>query len=272
MARKRLTQIFPGLLPLRQWQRKKCCYLKMRMDGNRYSETRSEEGLTYMIFETSSLMVNENSGYDIEYQYNKVHNLKLAAGTMDKVLIKPGETFSFYWLARDADRKQPYSDGLNLADGRITPAYGGGLCQLSSTLYWCFLHTPLTIAERHSHAEESFAPAEGEQARGTDATVSEGWCDLKVRNDTEVTFQIRISFDDTDMHIRVYADEMADRDYEVYDRSVSYTRRYGKIYRTADVWRSETERSTGTKTCYRLYEDTCEIAYDLPGDIEIREE
>ena len=43
MARKRLTQLFPFLLPLRQWQRKKCCYLKMRLDKNHYADTISDE-------------------------------------------------------------------------------------------------------------------------------------------------------------------------------------------------------------------------------------
>lgn len=78
MARKRLTQLFPFLLPLRQWQRKKCCYLKMRLDKNHYADTISDELLPNKIFETSALMVNQSSGYDIQYQYNKVHNLKLA--------------------------------------------------------------------------------------------------------------------------------------------------------------------------------------------------
>ena len=48
------------------------------------------------VFETSSLMMNENSGFDMKYQINKVHNLKLAARTINKVIIEPNETFSFW--------------------------------------------------------------------------------------------------------------------------------------------------------------------------------
>ena len=94
MSRKRLTQIFPFLLPFRRWQKKQCCYLKMKFDGNRYASTISERLLPNVVFETSALMVNENSGFDIQFQYNKVHNLKLAAKTMDKLVIAPNETFS----------------------------------------------------------------------------------------------------------------------------------------------------------------------------------
>ena len=65
-------------------------------------------------------------------------NLKLAAAPIHRVLIRPGETFSFWMLVRGADRKQRYLDGLNLENGRIVGSYGGGLCQLSNLLFWLF--------------------------------------------------------------------------------------------------------------------------------------
>ena len=84
MSRKRLTQVFPFLLPLRKWQRKKLFYLKMQLDGRRYAKKKSDQLLPNVVFETSSLMLNENSGFDMKYQINKVHNLKLAAKTINK--------------------------------------------------------------------------------------------------------------------------------------------------------------------------------------------
>lgn len=54
--RKRLTQLFPFLLPLRKWQRKKFFYLKMKFDGNKYAEKTTEKLLPYTVFETASLM------------------------------------------------------------------------------------------------------------------------------------------------------------------------------------------------------------------------
>ena len=87
MKRKRLTQVFPFLLPIRKWQRKKLFYLEMLIDGNKYAKNKSEALLPNTVFETSSLMLNENSGFDMKYQINKVHNLKLAARTINKVII-----------------------------------------------------------------------------------------------------------------------------------------------------------------------------------------
>ena len=79
MPRKRITEVLPFLLPLRKWQRKKLFYLKMQMDGSRYAKSKAKALLPYKVYETSSLMMNANSGFDMKYQRNKVHNLKLSA-------------------------------------------------------------------------------------------------------------------------------------------------------------------------------------------------
>ena len=119
------------------------------------------------------------------------------------MIIEPNETFSFWQLVRWADHHEKYKDGLNLVDGKIVGSYGGGLCQLSNMLFWLFLHTPLTVVERHGHAVESFPSTTEDLPCGTDATINEGWLDLKIRNDTDNTFQIEISFDDKYMYGRI---------------------------------------------------------------------
>lgn len=83
----------------------------MKFDGNHYARQKEEILLPYGVFETSSLMVNESSGFDRKYQLNKIHNLKLATKTMNRLVVLPGETFSFWQLVRLADRNEPYKDG-----------------------------------------------------------------------------------------------------------------------------------------------------------------
>lgn len=155
----------------------------------------SDKPLPNVVFETSSLMLNENSGFDMKCQINKLHNLKLTAKTINKVVIAPNETFSFWQLVRWADCHEKYKDGLNIVDGKIVGSCSGGLCQLSNMLFWLFLHTPLTIVERHGHAVESFPSTTEDLPCGTDATINEGWLDLKLCNDTDIIFQIEINFD-----------------------------------------------------------------------------
>lgn len=90
MAKKRLTQRFPWLVPLRRRQRVFCFYWGMRLDGRRYAAVRSGEELPRRAFEANSPLYNRETGWDMRYQENKVHNLKLAAAMLDGMLIQPG--------------------------------------------------------------------------------------------------------------------------------------------------------------------------------------
>jgi len=59
----------------------------MRFDGNEYAKETAVINLPYEVFSTSSMMLNKNSGFDMKYQENKVHNLKLAAKPFDKFIL-----------------------------------------------------------------------------------------------------------------------------------------------------------------------------------------
>lgn len=271
MPRKRLTQLFPFLIPLRRWQRTKCFYLKMRLDHNRYAAEKQEE-LPVEVFTGKSLLLNEQSGFDMQYQHNKVDNLKLAAATLHQIVIRPGETLSFWQLVRHADDKEPYKDGLCLVNGKIVPLKGGGLCQISNLLFWLLLHTPLTIVERHPHAVESFPVPPSDMPDGTDATVNEGWQDLKMRNDTALTYQITFWFDDEYIHGGVRADGDDGCRYDIIGRELRYYRQGGKVYQTHDIYRRKVDRASGEILEEALlYHNRCGIGYELPPETEIED-
>ncbi len=271
MSRKRLTQIFPFLLPLRKWQKKQLFYFKMHMDRNTYAKATCQQLLPYTTFSTSSLLCNPNSGFDLKYQINKKHNLQLAAASINHIVIHPGETFSFWQLVRHADRKEKYKDGLTLIDNKITTAYGGGLCQLSNMLFWLFLHTPLSIVERRGHAVATMPAADKDLPCGTDAAVYEGWLDLKVQNNTTNSFQIEINFDQEYMHGRILSQTPTHISYYVYNSSVSYNKRQEKIYQTAKVCREEINQITQEKSKKLLYVNQCAVGYPLPSRIRVEE-
>ena len=272
MAGKSLTQRFPFLLPLRQKQRKWFYYARMRLDANRYARRIDAERLPFVLFEARSLLINRNTGCDMQLQKNKVFNLKLAARTIDQVVVEPGETFSFYWLARHADREQPYREGLALLYGKLVGSYGGGLCQLSNLLHWVFLHTPLTVTERHGHRVEAFPAADADLPQGVDATLNEGWLDLRARNDTEFRMQIEIGFDERYLIARVRSDRAARTRYDVFNDGVRYIRRGGRVIQRAPVCRRETDLQTGRQRTVRLYVNETEIGYPLPEGTPVEEE
>jgi vancomycin resistance protein YoaR len=74
-------------------------------------------------------------------------NMKLAAGAVNGTLLAPGEVFSFNELASKVD----YDQAKTFSDGGVAYADGGGLCQVSSTLYMAAQYAGLKIVERHPH-------------------------------------------------------------------------------------------------------------------------
>lgn len=272
MPRKRLTQIFPFLIPIRRFQRDRFFYIGMHFDKNTYAKEKSDELLPYEVYNTKMVLINENTGYDIKYQLNKVFNVKLASDTINKVLIKPGEVFSFWQLVRFAEKKEKYKDGLCLTDGKIIYKHGGGLCLISDLLYMLLLHSPLTIIERHDHDAKDF-PTPDDGLKGVDATITEGWLDLKIKNETEDTFQIVLEFDDTYEYAHLLVNTKPEYKYNIVNRDLHYYRKNGNIYESVNVVKQKINIETNEVVSEEvLYTNTLRIQYQLPDTVTIEEE
>lgn len=222
MGRIRLTQIFPFLLPLRIKQRKHFFYKKMIKDNNRYSQTQEALNSSYLIFKEKSLLINNDSGHDIQYQHNKVDNLILAAKTLDNLIIKPGETFSFWHAIKRSYELGSYKDGLMLVDNKVTTTEAGGLCQISQLLYWIFVHSDLEVIENYSHTSQAFYVFRENIPMGMESTVSEGWQDLRVRNNMTNTYQIKITFDELYITVALFCSSKPDYVYSISEQDYYY--------------------------------------------------
>ena len=273
MPRKRITQVFPGLLSLRRKQRIVCFYLDMRLDARRYATKRSGAPLPHLVFASACPMYNPDTGFDMVYQENKVFNVKLAASQLEGALIRPGETFSFWRYVHGADKRIPYKNALAELNGRLQPVYGGGLCQLSNVIFWLFLHAPLTILEQHGHDRKDFPEPPSDALLGVDATIYEGWLDLKVRNDTPDTYQLGFSFNQTEICASLYCDVRPGADIRVSNENLVYRQEKGGIFEEVDVVQTCMERETGKLLFARkLYRNRCRIGYPLPEHTVMLEE
>jgi vancomycin resistance protein VanW len=204
------------------------------------------------------------------YQENKVFNLRLAAAKLHTLLIRPGETFSFWRAIRHADKHTPYKDGLTVTDGNLSTVYGGGMCQMSNLLFWMFLHTPLTIVERRGHDIKDFPEPPSDAPMGVDATVSLGWLDLKVKNETEYTFQVCIAFDEENITGSVFSDKDMGCHYEIKNGELIYYRKNNMIYEQVDIWKNRISNTTNQNMNSALvYQNVCEIGYPLPDHIKV---
>ncbi len=113
-------------------------------------------------------------------------NAELAARSIDGRLIAPGATFSFNRAVRSWSVDRGYVKALVSYDGELVRAYGGGVCQTSTTLYNAALLAGLPVVERHPHV---FVPHY--IAPGRDAAVAFPGIDLRFRNSTGAPLRIR---------------------------------------------------------------------------------
>lgn len=262
---------FPILVKIRKKQINFYFYLKMILDKNKYCKQILKQELPYSLPIFKDKMINNETGFPIEYQYNKIFNLKLAAKKLNHLIIRPNETFSFYKSIKGADKKERYKKGLTLVNGKIEYIEGGGMCQLSNLLFQIFLNSPLTIIERHTHKIKDFPDPTEDTLKGIDSTVAEGFLDLKVRNDTNNTFQICITFDEQYIYGKLKAKNEITSTYKIKNKNLKYLKKQNKIYEYVDIYKQEIKQS-GKMTEEKLYTNKTEIAYELPKNIKIESE
>ncbi|MCL5675514.1 MAG: VanW family protein [Patescibacteria group bacterium] len=114
---------------------------------------------------------------------NRVYNISLAASRLNGVLIAPGETFSFNRALGDISAFTGYKQAYIIKDGKTILGDGGGVCQVSTTLFRSALNAGLPIVERWAHAYR-VGYYEQDSPPGIDATVYSPTNDLKIKNDT----------------------------------------------------------------------------------------
>ena len=136
-------------------------------------------------------------GEEMEWQRNKVVNLRLAVAKLDGVVLHPGETFSYWRLIGKPSRAKGYQEGMVLFLGRIGSDVGGGLCQMYDLILWMTLHTPLTVVERYRHSHDVFPDSNRTQPFGSGATCAYPHRDLMIRNDTDQDFQLCLQVGET---------------------------------------------------------------------------
>lgn len=263
MIKQRLIRLFPFLAALRKAQRKLFFYLKMHMDGSHYAQSKLAEALPFCVYDADTKLINLNTGFDLKYQQNKVFNLRLAAESMNGIIIRPWETFSFWQLVKKVKRSL-FKHGLSVEYGKLVPVKGGGLCHLSNFLFWMFLHTPLTIAERHPHRVKDFPSPDEDDLDGVDATVSEGWLDLKLDNNTDMTFQIALTFSEDQLHGRILTNRPMLYRFEVANRDKTFFKKGEKLFEQVCVYRQRYDALSGLFCSEeRLYTDVFEVGYAM---------
>ncbi|HEY8910076.1 MAG TPA: VanW family protein [Desulfosporosinus sp.] len=130
---------------------------------------------------------------------NRTSNLTAAAKALDRKVIRPGETFSFNDTVGPREPGTGYKDAYVIVNGEYVQGTGGGVCQVSSTLFNAVLLSNLGIVERVPHAVAvSYVPT------GQDATVNYPNIDFKFKNDTASLLYLRTEVKPGILTVRIW--------------------------------------------------------------------
>ncbi|MDD9265860.1 VanW family protein [Paenibacillus sp. GCM10023248] len=145
-------------------------------------------------------------GYYVTYfNSNNKHrytNIKLATQAINNHVVLPGETFSFNGVVGVRTRSRGYMPAKVIVRGEFSEGIGGGICQISSTLFNAADRAGLTILERYSHSRSvPYVPA------GRDATVNWGGPDFSFKNDYNQPILIRAQALPGRIYVTIYSSE-----------------------------------------------------------------
>ena len=141
---------------------------------------------------------------------NRVNNMALAVSRINGVALSPGEEFSMNRTILDRTKENGYYLAPAIRNGAYEKEYGGGVCQVSSTLFNAVMMADLTVTERHHHSwPMTYVPI------GRDATIATGYKDFKFVNSTEGELVIFAYLDSKakTITVRLYGVHSADFDH-----------------------------------------------------------
>ena len=147
---------------------------------------------------------------------DRKHNIRNALNTLNKTVIYPNEIFSFNKVIGRRTEQNGYRNAKIIVNNEYVEGIGGGVCQVSSTLYNSALLAGMEIIEANKHSKQV-----GYVKYGFDAMVNFGSSDLKFRNNTNQKITIITNYSSNRLRIRLFGEDMNGVKYkltnEVYD-------------------------------------------------------
>lgn len=155
-----------------------------------------------ILFKT--LIATYTSKYDTTDK-NRVTNLEIAANRCNNTILYPGDEFSYNNALGHRTTANGYKMGNSFSGGKVVKTIGGGICQVSSTLYNAVLRADLTVTDRTAHGMYvQYVP------QSTDATVVDNAIDFKFKNDRKYPVKIVTTCENGVVTASIYGVKEAD--------------------------------------------------------------
>lgn len=166
-----------------------------------------DEGVSRKIMSFTTSFATSSEG--------RAHNITVTAETLNDWHLATGKVFSYSELIALTEERHQYQEAPVILNGRLVPGIGGGICQVSSTLYQAVLRAGLDIVERRNHSlPVAYLPL------GHDATYATDAIDFKFRNSTGKHLLIRTEVKDRQLTVKLFGTMPDDERYEIQSETV----------------------------------------------------
>ena len=205
-------------------------------------------------------------------------NVKLACDFCNGVILNPGDEFSYNDTVGPRTYARGFKDAIVYSGATAEDGVGGGICQVSSTIYYAVLRADLEIVERKAHSRTvTYVPL------GEDATVAWGYIDFRFKNDTDYPIRLDVSYGRSSLTVKLMGTKTENKTVQMETRVLSktpfqtvtvenpdlaagasrvksggYTGYVTETYRVVYIDGVETSRTFENKSVYKKYDKVVE--------------
>ena len=245
-------------------------HIKNIISREKIAKKHSDKELPNIVKSHSSILVRKLAGVDIKLQENKVTNIELACKKINGLIIRPGETFSFWSTVGPARKKDGYKVGLIIGRHGMTSGYGGGLCQMANMIHWLVLNSPLEVTELHHHSDALFPDERRRVPFGTGTSIRYNNIDYRFKNNTDQNVQILVWCENGELCGELRSEREYPYRYKLIEENNHFQKEGDKYYRISQVYRLIIDRNTNKEIEKELILDNhSAVMYDyslIPKD------
>lgn len=248
MGRKLFCDISPTCYKISVRKETALRYIKDFFSSEKIAKEKSAQFLPDIVKSHSSILVRHLEGVDMRLQENKVTNIRLASEKINGIIIKPGETFSFWHTVGKTTEKEGYKEGLVIRrGGKLGSDIAGGLCQMANMVHWLVLNSPLTVTELHHHSDALFPDDRRRVPFGTGTSVVNNYVDYRFKNNTDKTVQICTWIENGELCGELRSEAPFPCRYRLLEENHHYRKEGDRYYRISQVYRVVIEKESGAQ-------------------------
>ena len=245
--------------------------IKDLLSKDKIAKDHSDNELEFILKSHTSILLRRLEGVDMRLQENKVTNLTLAGNKVNKIIVHPGEIFSFWKTIGNPTKRKGYKEGLTISSSNLKSGIGGGLCQLANMIHYLVLNSPLEVVELHHHSDALFPDERRRVPFGTGTSVFYNNVDYRFKNNLDFDIQILIWIENGELCGELRGTKELPYRYKLVEENNHFRKEDDTFYRISQVYKITIDKSTNEEIKKELILDNhSKVMYDyslIPEDL-----